>query len=104
MSIATDISPGKPPIVFTVIVGTEAQIRIYGTPPSPFMWDQWWWLWWHYFRWECLFSLTQWAFGSLGRERKWTTLAFASTFCYTGSRTKESDPWAQITIAIDEPG
>ena len=51
MPIAADVSSGKPTIVFTVIVGTEAHIRIYGTAPSPFMLYQWWWLWWYCFRW-----------------------------------------------------
>ena len=103
MPVAADVSPGKPAIVFTVIVGTEAHIRIYGTPSPSFVRDQWRWLWWHYFRWWRIFSLTQWAFRSLCGEGKWTTLVFAFTLCYTGLRTKSSDPRAQVMTKIGEP-
>ena len=42
-------------------------------------------------------------FRQFGMERIWMTLVFSLTVCYTGLRTKASDPYAQITIAVDEP-
>jgi hypothetical protein len=101
MSIATDISPGKPAIVFTVIVRTEVPIRINRAPPSSFMWDQWRWFWYH-FRWKhSFFSFTQWAFGSLGGEGKRMALVFVFTLCYTGLRAELGYPY--VMAKLDEP-
>ena len=48
-------------------------------------------------------SLTQRTFRSFGRERIWTTLVFALTFCYTGLRAEVGYPYAQVMRILDEP-
>ena len=101
MPVTTYVPPGKPAIVFTVIVRTEAPIRIYRTSPSLFMWNQRRWFWYH-FRWKhSLFSLTLWTFRSLGGEGKRMALVFVFTLCYTGLRAELGYPY--VMAKLDEP-
>jgi len=103
MTIAADVSSGKPAIVFAVIVGAEAHIRIYRTSSSPSILDQWWRLWWHYFGWELLFSHTQWALWTLCWEEMWKILVFSLAFCYTGFVAMMVYPCAKIMAESVEP-